>query len=271
MHPDCIEMIRYIKQKKMHCLMITNGSLLRTKGKALVESALDELNISIDGKGALHDEIRGRSGLYEEVVAGISAVTANKHALRRSKPLINIQCTISKDNYTRLEELTQVASQVRADSLTFHHLIFMNSATLEAQKRFDEELHCSSFSWEGFNFDPGIDAGALTIKLSQILSRRYPFAVNVYPNFSLGLLKGYYDSSSQNSVQERCLSPWLAAYLFPDGIVRPCLNSTYSFGDLTRDSFCAVWNSDSAKRFRRALRAHKRFPVCMRCTELYRY
>ncbi len=30
------------------------------------------------------------------------------------------------------------------------------------------------------------------------------------------------------------ISPWLVAYVFPDGEVRPCLNCNYSYGNIER-------------------------------------
>jgi len=35
----------------------------------------------------------------------------------------------------------------------------------------------------------------------------------------------------------RCASPWMAVYIFPDGEVKPCLNSSYSYGNIITDKF----------------------------------
>ena len=69
----------------------------------------------------------------------------------------------------------------------------------------------------------------------------------------------------------RCLSPWIVAYVFPDGEVRPCLNFSYSFGNIRRERFSRIWNNAQAKLFRDTLKKNRIFPVCARCTELYRY
>ena len=69
----------------------------------------------------------------------------------------------------------------------------------------------------------------------------------------------------------KCLSPWIVAYVFPDGDVRPCLNSTYSFGNIKNTKFSEIWNSVKAVEYRRALKKIGMMPVCRRCTELYRY
>ena len=37
--------------------------------------------------------------------------------------------------------------------------------------------------------------------------------------------------------------------VFPDGEVRPCLNSTFSFGKITDQDFFQIWNSRAAREF----------------------
>ncbi|MFH1641137.1 MAG: radical SAM protein, partial [Candidatus Omnitrophota bacterium] len=126
LYPQCVEIIRYIKEKKMHCLVITNGFLLDELAKELVESGLDELNVSLDGKAELHDSIRGMPGLFDKITKGLKKVDAVKKELGKKKPLVNLQCTINRDNYKHLEGMVEVAYLVQADSLTFHHLIFVS-------------------------------------------------------------------------------------------------------------------------------------------------
>ncbi len=273
LYPGCLDLIRYIKSKKMHCLMITNGSMLAGVAAAIVESGLDELNISLDGNAELHDQIRGMSGLFERIMDGIKRVNAHKSLLKRTKPLINLQCTITRYNYQHLEEMLEVAKLAKADSLTFHNLIFLDHSSLDKQKAFDQALGSSSKDWEGFVSEPGIDPQVLWEKREQILSIPQSFSVDFYPNFTARELKGYYcDSCYQPAGQNcRCLSPWLVAYVFPDGEIRPCLNFGYSFGNIKEGKFAGIWNNEKAKKFRRTLRSNKIFPVCVRCTELYRY
>jgi len=273
LYPGCTELIAYIKEKGMHCLMITNSSLLEGAAAAIVAGGLDELNISLDGGAALHDEIRGQAGLFERIMKGLKKVQTVKAAVNEKKPLINIQCTVTKYNYTRLEQLIDVAKEAAADSLTFHNLIFLDRKTLEAQKEFDSSLGCASTDWGGFCFEPGIDPGMLYDKIAAIRSGKYKFAVDFYPHLSKKELAEYYTNPEYvpPAAYGRCASPWMAAYIFPDGEVRPCLNSDYSYGNAATGRFTELWNAPRAVDFRRFLKAKCRFPACVRCTELYRY
>jgi radical SAM protein with 4Fe4S-binding SPASM domain len=273
LHRHAVDLIDYIKNKDLHCLMITNGSLLNTHGGKLIESGIDELNVSIDGAGQLHDKIRGMAGLYDKISAGLKEIASLKKEKKIKKPLINLQCTINRYNYTFLDQMLDVAKEVQADSITFHHLIFVSRDMIEQQKAFDIRLQCSSTNWEGFVFEPGIQPDVLHRKIKGIKNERNGFPIDFYPNFSLQELREYYENPdylSQNSAA-RCVSPWMTSYIFPDGALRPCLNLDYSFGNVKAEPFPQLWNSDSAIRFRSILKEQRLFPACARCTELYRY
>jgi len=273
LYPHYMETIKYIKQKKMHCLLITNGYLLENLAEDLVEAGLDELNVSLDGGARLHDQIRGMEGLFDKIMRGLKRVGYLKKKKGKKKPLINLQCTITRYNYEHLEQLIDVAKEAKADTLTFHNLIFLNQDILAKQREYDRQLNCSSSGWEGFIFDPGIDHEALYKKMQQILSGKYSFSIDFYPNFSQQALARYYNGSCCVPLEHssRCLSPWVVAYIFPDGEVKPCLNFDYSLGNIKNSRFNALWNNDKAIRFRKLLKEKKIFPVCIRCTELYRY
>jgi radical SAM protein with 4Fe4S-binding SPASM domain len=269
--PGCVDLIAYIKRKGLHCLMITNGSLLLTYAEGIVGSGLDELNLSLDGGQQLHDRIRGMDGLFVKIMDGIERVNYFKAVKGTDRPLINLQCTITRYNYRDLDQLLDVARAMKADSLTFHHLIFLNKDVLSLQSSFDELLGCSSKDWEGFVFDPEIDPDELYEKIQLIRSRAYDFSVDFYPHFSMEELRRYYRDMNYRPQGCNCASPWVAAYVFPDGEVRPCLNSSYSFGSVKTGRFSSLWNNKRAVRYRRQLKKCKAFPVCVRCTELYRY
>ncbi|MFA6384007.1 MAG: radical SAM protein [Candidatus Omnitrophota bacterium] len=271
LYPGCVDLISYIKRKGLHCLMITNGSLLKAFAEGIVEAGLDELNLSLDGGQQLHDRIRGMDGLFVKIMDGIERVNHFKAVKGVRRPFINLQCTITKYNYRDLGQLTDVARSMKADSLTFHNLIFLSKDVLSRQSAIDAKLGCSSKDWEGFVFDPGIDPEELYEQIQGIKAGTYDFNVDFYPNFSREESGRYYRDMDYKPKGCHCLSPWIAAYIFPDGGVRPCLNSSYSFGNVKVERFSSLWNNEKAILYRRQLKGSGMFPVCVRCTELYRY
>jgi MoaA/NifB/PqqE/SkfB family radical SAM enzyme len=273
LYKGCPELISYIKSRKMHCLMITTGYLLEDMAEEIVGSGLDELNVSLDGGDELHNYIRGMPGLFKKIIDGLIKVNHFKSISGKPRPLLNLQCTINRHNAAHLEQMLDVASSVKADSLTFHNLIFISRKMLKQQEACDAVLGCSSRNWEGFVFEPGIDPEALHNSITKILSAKHKISIDFYPNFSRQSLMGYYskvDYTGQD-YSSRCISPWAVAYIFPDGEVRPCLNSSYSYGDIFSNKFSELWNNGKALNFRCFLKKNRILPACARCTELYRY
>jgi radical SAM protein with 4Fe4S-binding SPASM domain len=109
--------------------------------------------------------------------------------------------------------------------------------------------------------------------LKKIGSLKTDVDVSVYPNLRDSEIIKYYTSFDflPESYKNRCISPWMVAYVFPDGSVRPCQSLNYSIGNIRDASFKQLWNGDSASTFRKTLKKDKHFPVCTRCTEFYRY
>lgn len=273
LHQDVTALIQRIKMHGMHCVVITNGSLLAEIAASVVRSGLDELNISLDGNEVRHDHIRGMVGLFARIASGIKEINQEKKMQGVRKPLINVQCTITKYNQEFLEDMLNVAKELEVNSVTFHNLIFLDAETAGKQDRWEKELQCSYAAWHGFVQDPGINPPAVYQKLRAMAGSRHSFKIDVYPNFSQKEMTRYYTDPAYmpQEYPARCLSPWLCAYVFPDGEVRPCLNGTYSFGNIMHEKLSSIWNSQKACSFRKILKKQAVFPACVRCTELYRY
>lgn len=275
LHRDCIDTIRRIKSHGMHCLVITNGTMLKNVADEIVSAGLDELNLSLDGYGGMHDSIRGIDGLFERVAEGVAAVNDARDRHGAQRPLLNLQCTIMKDNYMRLPELFEAARRFKAHSLTFHHLIYLNDSVYAAQQSCIASVlpGTRSHGWEGFIFEHGMDVERLVAAVRDVTAVKHDIPVTVYPNLTDDGIRQYYAGPGRvpDGYSPRCLSPWMAGYVFPDGMVRPCLNLDYAFGSIRTSSFQDAWNSTAALTYRRAIKRRKLFPACARCTELYRY
>ena len=273
LHPDALWLMDHAKRKGLHTLMISNGSLFEQHADAIVAAGLDELNVSLDGYGALHDAIRGMDGLFDRIYRGIRAIQAAKKKAGTKRPFVNLQCTMMKDNYTQLDGVLRAGRELGVDSVTFHNLIFLTADVVAKQDACDKELGCTSPEWQGFVFEPGIDPAKLFAETEKLRAAKERFAVDIYPNFSAKGMREYYENPSflPSEYRPTCMSPWSCGYVFDDGSVRPCLNSTYAFGNAKTAAMKDIWNSADAVRYRSELRTRGIFPACIRCTELYRY
>jgi MoaA/NifB/PqqE/SkfB family radical SAM enzyme len=271
------ELLAYIKSKGLRCNMISNCVLLEDHAEALVDLGLDEIIFSLDGPEALHDEIRSRKGTFQKATSGIMAVNRIKKERGTNKPVINVNSTIFDFNTFNLSEMAEIADRLEAKTITFHHLIFMSRGTYQEHNCIFRELFgVESFDWAGFVEEelPRIDPDALIEEMNKVKKQKdLKTAVTFYPNFIEEEIREYYTSFRflPTTYRHRCLSPWMVAYVFPDGSVRPCLSMNLSVGNMKEASFSEIWNGESYRRFRSEVKQRGFFPVCSRCTEFCRF
>ena len=283
LYNDLPEVIRMIKLRGMRCNMITNGVLLESKAESIMDAGIDEIIFSLDGPQDVHDKIRGVAGTYDRALAGFKKVQALKAEKGTRRPHINISSAIFEANYSRMDETIRSALEMGASSITFHHLIFLGKEVYEAHdKIFQRHFSCSSPDWAGFIREqlPDINPDKLIQIIAKLKTHNSklttpgpPIDISVYPNLTDEDVKRYYTSFAfvPDSYKRRCMSPWMVAYIFPDGSVKPCQSLNYAVGNIKETGFKEIWNSREALKFRSVLKKEKYFPVCPRCTEFYRY
>jgi MoaA/NifB/PqqE/SkfB family radical SAM enzyme len=270
------EVVRMAKERGMRCNIITNGVLLNENAEKMVELGVDEIIFSLDGPHDVHDEMRGTPGTYEKAMKGFKKILDLKREKGLKKPFVNISTAIFETNYERLDEMVSSAEGMGASSITFHHLIFIGRETYERHDRiFQDYFSCSSYDWKGFirEFPPNIIPERLIEVLKRIKSKETDLDLSVYPNLTDDEIVKYYTTFDflPDSYRRRCLSPWMVAYVFPDGSVRPCQSLNFIIGNIKEAGFKEIWNGKEALKFRNVLKKEGYFPVCPRCTEFYRF
>lgn len=276
LHKDCIEIVSYVKQAGMRCNVITNGTVLQKYAEKLVDLGLDEIIFSLDGPREIHDETRNAQGTFDKAYAGLMCVAETKSKKGKEFPHINISSTLFETNYRFLDDTVAVAEQIKAKSITFHHLIFTDRETYDKQNLiFERYFNTTCYDWGGFVRDklPEIDVEYLLGKIEELKTKDSKVDISFYPNFTNDEIFHYYTDFNfvPLSYKKRCVSPWMVAYIFPDGSVRPCQSLNYSSGNIKDDTFRNIWNNDKQVRFRKLTKENKVYPVCSRCTELYRF
>lgn len=269
------ELVAAIKERGLRVNFITNGTVLGSHFERVVELGVDELIFSLDGPEEIHDEMRSGKGIFQRAVTAFRQLREYRDRLGSTVPRINISTTIFETNYRRLGEVLGVAESIGADTISFHHLIFLSQGICDENSAvFREHFGLNCTDWTGFARDtlPEIDSDHLIGVLNELRKRKSPVSVTVYPNFTDDEIREYYGAFEfhPKSYADRCLSPWTTAYIFPGGEVRPCLDTSFIAGNMLRESFTAIWNGDRMKEYRQVLRKCGSFPACKRCTELYR-
>jgi len=276
LHPQWEEVVKRIKGAGLRCNMISNGILLKKKAEEAVRLGLDEIIFSLDGPAVVHDRIRGGKGVFRRALEGFQHLQRVKKRYGEKRPRVNVNTVIWEENQGILQEIVEQAGRFGAQTITFHHLIFADQKAFDETERVTQAaLAFGSPDWAGFILDelPRIDPERIIAQKRLIERGKTAVPAFFYPNLSDEEIRSYYSSFSflPSSYKRRCLSPWMVAYVLPNGTIKPCLSLGYAMGDLHEASFKEIWNGERAVQFRRFMKERGYFPVCPRCTEFSRF
>lgn len=114
---DLLEMIRYARGKRIPTMTSTNGHFVRTpeQARAVVESGLSEMIVSLDGVDQETYEAYRVGGKLERVLEGTRLVAEAKRELGSATPLINMQFIVFRHNEEDLAEAERLSKELGAD------------------------------------------------------------------------------------------------------------------------------------------------------------
>lgn len=135
LRPDCMELMKYAKNKGMSVTLNTNAGLLtKEKTDQILDITIDNINISLDGVGKTYDEIRGIS--YKNVIENTKKFIKERNR-KKSRTRVTIITCVSHYNINEIEKIAQSAINIGADKIGFiplHHIPntkeFTNVSTL---------------------------------------------------------------------------------------------------------------------------------------------
>jgi MoaA/NifB/PqqE/SkfB family radical SAM enzyme len=272
-----IDILREAKEKGMRCNMVTNAVFLSRYAEEVVRYGLDEIIFSLDGPREIHDRVRGVEGTFDRAMTGFKSLKEIKKKEGKDRPYVTVNSTINELNYDCLDEIVKIAEEIDAYHLNIHHLLFLDRDTCDRNNSFfKREFGEPSPDWYGFVWDklPPVDVDLLLKDMDRIRGLKSKVQVSFYPNFTEEEIREYYTGweFESKSYTNRCISPWMVAYIFPDGAVKPYHTMNYVPGNVNEQPFTRIWNNGRYRKFRRVLKKRKRFEVCSKgCTELYRY
>ncbi|HIG99472.1 MAG TPA: radical SAM protein [Thermoplasmata archaeon] len=223
LRPDLAELVEYSKQFTTG--VITNGTLLTAElaGK-LCAAHLDWIQITLESaKAAVHDEIQGRKGAWDETVAGIkNAVAAGLS--------VSVNATLSKKNAKELKKLIVFARKLGVRYVSTNAIINAGRGIAEKEESGlkEEELH-------------------------EILKAAKEYAESHDVTFNWFLPTCY---NKVNPVElgfgQRCCSACSVNMMIePNGDVIPCQSWTQKkLGNILKDAWETIWDNPLAVQIR---------------------
>ena len=224
-----LEFVKYAAQKNIYTATSSNAHYFTDEmAKATVESGLDRLIISIDGTSQETYSKYRVGGDLEKVIEGTKKLLKWKKELNRSTPHIIWQFIAFKHNEHQIPELKKLAKEIGVNELG--------------------------------------------IKTAQIYD--YQTSDNFIPdNNNLSRYKKNADGTFQikNKLLNHCWRMWRGSVITWDGLVVPCCfdkDATHRFGDVSKQTFSEVWQSNQYNNFRQAvLKSRKEIDICTNCSE----
>lgn len=115
--PDIFELANYAREVGLLTALATNGTLVTPEiAQQVVASGIRRVSISFDGPDAeTHDQFRG-FGAFDAAIAGFKL-------LRKAGLSMQINSTIARHNYERLDKLYQLALDLDAEALHMFMLV----------------------------------------------------------------------------------------------------------------------------------------------------
>jgi radical SAM protein with 4Fe4S-binding SPASM domain len=114
-----IEMVKYAKLNRIYVATSTNGHFLDdVSAKAIVESGLDRLIISLDGIDQSTYEKYRVGGNLSTVHQGISNLIKWKKELRVKQPIIELQFLVLGTNEHQIPEIKRYARSLKVDKFS---------------------------------------------------------------------------------------------------------------------------------------------------------
>lgn len=263
---DQIELIKYVKKKKLVCALTTNGSLLsQPYVRQLLDSQLDFLSVSIDGPKEFHDQARGFPGAYDRATKGIKELVKLKKQRGVNHPHIRIASIIYPDKVNHAKFIVDLGNKLGVDELGFGLLMYYPQRIIKKQQAFIKKYRTGGPNPIGleiknnhkFNF-------SLKDYLDFLDYSKKRAKMPIYFAYQRNQYEAFFNPQKNPSQKSSCLTPWLGAIVQPSGDLEVCQG--FKFGNLKNGSILSQWNNKKIRRFRK-LRAKMPFPVCFRCNE----
>jgi len=126
------DIIAYAYAKNIFTNISTNGHFLDDKTiEKLIDSKLDKIIISLDGVDRQTYSMYRNGGDFNKVVAGIERLVNQKQFRKSKTPLVVLQFLMFSFNEHQLDEIKQLASDLKVDKLEIKSAQIYNFETKE--------------------------------------------------------------------------------------------------------------------------------------------
>lgn len=253
-------MVKYLKDRGTYVLFNTNGTVLSERnGRALIDSGLDELRVSLDAANReSFKAIRGRD-YFGRILRNVRAFRAVQEKEGISTPRVSIWLTGLRETVEQLPAFVQVAAEAGVKEVYLQRLVFFAESAV-GKARPDQALFERLTQEEAAHLQ---QAEELAHKLGVIFNAS---GAASEPELSL-------KRSDDDSPWSLCRRPWSLMYFTANGRALPCCIApfsehgydNYTLGHAGRQSLSEIWNGSAYRDFRTALLSNTPPKSCANC------
>jgi len=256
---DIFAMSKYAHMNGTVVNFPTNFTLAEKYMNQIISCGISQLKISID---AAHRDtylkIRGIDR-FEQIIRSLNTLNRIKNEIGLQKPEIRFNFGIQNENIGELTAVINLAHELEVNVVYFQDLIYVG---IEDKK----STIVGNLNIETL-FEKLTDA-------SKVASEK-----RIKTNLKIWLKDLEMHSNMMKSVENLqpqrnsriCSFPWFSAFIEVNGDVKPCPHVAFNpgegiMGNVFEESFKYIWNNDSYKTLRQALREGDRpYVACKAC------
>jgi MoaA/NifB/PqqE/SkfB family radical SAM enzyme len=253
-------MVRYLKDRGVHVLFNTNGTVLNERnGRAMIAAGLDELRVSLDASNAKsYLKVRGKN-YFDRILRNVKAFRALQEREGHTRPKVSAWLTGLRETIAELPAFVQVAADIGVKEVYLQRLVFFERNAV-GMARPDQAL---------FEKLTAEEAGYLREAEALAKSLGLTFSASggaSEPGMSLV-------SKNDGNPWSLCRRPWTVMYFTANGRALPCCiapfsqhgYANYTLGDATQEELREIWNGPRYKMFREALMSDRPPQACANC------
>jgi MoaA/NifB/PqqE/SkfB family radical SAM enzyme len=254
LNPQFFRFCEILKSRNIKISLLSSGLTIKKSASQLVK-CVDDIIVSLDGDGVLHDRIRNIPGAFNKLKEGIESV-------RSISPHFKVtgRSVIQRLNFRNWPDIIRAAKEISLHSISFLPADVSSSAfnreTTWVEERQQEIVLAES------------ELGELKEILEDIIVQ---FSEDFKHHFisespqKLQKIVSYYAAyyGFNEFPSKKCNAPWVSTVIEADGSVRPCFFHN-AYGNIKTDSLDSIINSRSAIEFRKNLDIDKN-ETCLKC------
>jgi MoaA/NifB/PqqE/SkfB family radical SAM enzyme len=239
-------MIKHLKNRNVIVNFNSNGTLLDEEcQKALIETGLDELHISLDAASARgYTAVRGIDK-FDVIVSNVASFSERLKRREVSNPRLSLWFLGNRKNMSELPDLIRLAAKVGVKEVYLQRLVYFLDGKGYGLARPDEALNSTDSGASGLIKESQAIAGSLGVRFNASGLRE--------PVLSI---KG---EAASMSPWKRCFRPFSLMYITANGNALPCCISPFSttdynsimLGNVFESSLTDVWFGQKYELFRK--------------------